>query len=212
MNPHLKNLLKKIEELPKSIDSLSIWDIDDTLFESETSVFVIKDNKIVKKLSTSEYNSYRPKLGENFDFSEFRDSNLFFHHAKPLSANLRMAKESLEKKNNFFMVLTARADFNDKNLILRKFEMYGLEMNKPTTHIVRSGNLGLSTAAGKKEVIAACLNTKRRDASAKFKTASLYDDDKRNLDAFLSLKSSVSDIKYETFIIKNGHIQFYKEK
>ena len=54
---------------------------------------------------------------------------------------------------------------------------------------------------GKKEVLKSVLNT------GKFKTADMYDDDARNLDAFLSLKTN--DVKLAAYIVKEGHISTY---
>ena len=211
-NKVLEGVLNRIDALPSKINNLSVWDIDDTLFVSpKTNVYVTKGGKIVKKLSTEEFNGYKLKMGEQFDFFEFRDSNLFFRTAKPLSSNLRRAKQALESENTMVLILTARSDFNDKERFLKKFEMYGLDMGKPNIHVVRSGNLGMSTFEGKRATLAAVLNTKIpsfKDKEAKrFKKASMYDDDSRNLDAFLSLSSK--DISLSAFIVKNGKIYPY---
>lgn len=197
MNDALKNLILKVKRLPASVTTLSIWDIDDTLFESpKTHVYVIKNNSIVDKLTTEKFNGYKLKPGEVFDFSEFRDANLFFRTAKPLSVNLKKAKVALESKNTMVLILTARADFNDKNLFLRKFEMCGIDMKKPNIHVVRSGNLGMSTVDGKKTVMREVF------AARSFKYAMMYDDDRRNLDAFLSLNPS--GVKMSAFLAKEG--------
>jgi hypothetical protein len=196
------NLTRKIKSLPNSVNTLSVWDIDDTLFVSpKTNVYVVKNNKIVKKLSTEEFNGYKLGAGEKFNFFEFRDSQLFFNTAQPLSANLKKAKSALESKNTMVLILTARADFNDKNKFLRKFEMYGLDMSKPNIHVARSGNLGVGTASGKKAVLQEVFKT------GKFTKAMMYDDDSRNLDAFLSLGSS--SLKLSAYIVKNGRILSY---
>jgi hypothetical protein len=198
----MDNLVNKIKKLPASVNTLSVWDIDDTLFVSkDTHVYVTKEGKITKKLTTEEFNGYKLSAGEKFDFFEFRDSNIFFNSARPLSANLKQAKNALESKNTMVLILTARADFNDKNRFLRKFELYGLNMKKPNIHVSRSGNLGMGTAEGKKAVLKSVLDTK------KFRIASMYDDDPRNLDAFLSLSSK--DLKLSPYIVKNGRILPY---
>jgi len=198
----MQNLINKIKRLPASVNTLSVWDIDDTLFISkDTHVYVTKNGKIVKKLTTEQFNGYKLGAGEKFDFFEFRDSNIFFNTAKPLSANLRQAKTALQSKNTMVLILTARADFNDKNKFLRKFESYGLDMSRPNIHVARSGNLGMSTAEGKKAVLESVFGTK------KFKFASMYDDDSNNLDAFLSLRNK--GINLSAYIVRNGRILPY---
>ena len=183
--------------------TLSVWDIDDTLFTSKTNIYVIKNNQIVKKLSTSEYNSYKLRPGEVFDYSEFRDASLFFHNAKPISQSISKVKGILESRNIMLLALTARSDFNDKGLFLQKFKLYGLDMSTPLSHVARSGNLGLPTAAGKKEVLDQCLNTK------KFKHTVMFDDDTRNLDAFLSLQASHKNITFRAYAVHKGKIVPY---
>lgn len=196
------SLIKKIKSLPTSVDTLSVWDIDDTLFVSpKTFVYVVKNNKIVRKLTTEEFNGYRLGPNEKFDFFEFRDSNIFFNTAQPLSANLKKAKTALESKTTMVLILTARADFNDKNTFLRKFQMYGLDMSKPNIHVSRSGNLGMGTAEGKKAVLEEVLSTNR------FKKAMMYDDDEKNLKVFLSIKKKDLDLK--AYIVKQGKILPY---
>jgi len=199
-----EGLLKKINALPKSVTNLSVWDIDDTLFLSEdTHVQVINKNKIVKKLTTKEFNGYKLKVGEKFDYSEFRDANLFFNTAKPLSNNLKKAKQALESKNTMVVILTARADMNDKKKFLNKFHMYGLDMSKPNIHVSRSGNLNMSTAAAKAEVLSQILATNR------FTTVCMYDDDTKNLDSFLKIQTEKSKIKLDAYIVKGGKILPY---
>ena len=54
--------------------SLSIFDIDDTLFHPTTKVFVVKGTKRVRTLTPAEFNVYKLKSGEEIDFSEFRSA------------------------------------------------------------------------------------------------------------------------------------------
>ena len=54
--------------------SLTIFDIDDTLFETTALVYVVKDGVVIDKLTNQEYNVYDLKDGESFDFVEFRDA------------------------------------------------------------------------------------------------------------------------------------------
>lgn len=55
----------------KKSDKVLIFDVDDTLIKSNTKVFVIKDGKIVKKLTTQEYSNYKLGEGEYFSYDEF---------------------------------------------------------------------------------------------------------------------------------------------
>jgi hypothetical protein len=199
MDIALKNLISKVKNLSRGVDNLSVWDIDDTLFVSpKTNVYVTKNGSIVRKLTTEQFNGYKLKPGEQFDFFEFKDADLFFRTAKPLTGNLKTAKIALQSRNTMVLILTARSDFNNKDLFLKKFEMYGLDMSKPNIHVVRSGNLGMSTVEGKRAVLAEVLKAHQ------FKTASMYDDDMRNLDAFLDIPTEKTS--KSAFIAKRGRL------
>jgi hypothetical protein len=40
---------------------LTIWDIDETLFNTKAQIHVVKNGKLVRKLSNTEYNTYTRK-------------------------------------------------------------------------------------------------------------------------------------------------------
>ena len=44
-------------------------DVDETLFKTNASVKVIEEGKVVNSLSNSEFNTYKLKLNQTFDFS-----------------------------------------------------------------------------------------------------------------------------------------------
>ena len=52
--------------------TLNIFDIDDTLFMPNAKTKVIKDGKVVHRLSSEELKHYKLKAGERLDFAEFR--------------------------------------------------------------------------------------------------------------------------------------------
>jgi hypothetical protein len=195
----MEGYLRKIKSLPKNVNKLSVWDIDDTLFTSkDLRIFIIKNNQIVKELSTSEWNHYRLKPGESPDFSQFRDSSIFFHSAKPLSKNLRTAKAALESKDTMMITLTARSKTDSKDLFLQKFKKYGIDMNKSTSHSVFAGELGMTTAKAKAHILDACL------ASKKFNAIYMYDDHRENLTEFLKLKTKYKEVDFNAFVIDSS--------
>jgi hypothetical protein len=203
INKGMEGYLRKIQQLPRNVNKLSVWDIDDTLFKSkDIRIYVIKDNQIVKKLSTSEFNKYNKRLGEEFDFSEFRDGAIFFHSAKPLRRNLELAKKALESKDTMMMTLSARAKTNRKDLFLKKFEMYGIDMDMSNSHSVFAGDKALPTAKAKADVIDKCLST------GKFNSVHMYDDHRNNLVEFLKLEKKYPKVSFNGFLvnIKSGKI------
>ena len=57
-------------------NKILLFDVDDTLIRSDINVYVVKDGKTVKKLSSAEYNTYKLRPGESFDYREFADEEL----------------------------------------------------------------------------------------------------------------------------------------
>ena len=51
---------------------LRIFDLDDTLFETEAKVIVISSNGTSREITPAEYAVYEPQSGDKFDFSQFQ--------------------------------------------------------------------------------------------------------------------------------------------
>lgn len=187
------------------LGNLSVWDIDETLFVTKAKVHVIKDGKRVKSLSNKEYNTYRLKKGESYDFTEFKDAKLFNRTSVPIQRAIDKAAKTLRAYSNMpnskVIVLTARSDFDDPHTFLDTFEKYGLNMRQ--VHVHRAGNLGLPAAEAKRIFIKQYLDTGR------FKSVSLFDDDTRNLDVFLSLKREFPKIKFVAYLANHGYFRKY---
>ena len=185
--------------------NLSVWDIDETLFQTKAQVHVMKDGKRVRSLSNKEYNTYKLKTGESYDFSEFRDAKLFSRTSVPIQRAIDKAAKTLKAyanlPNSKVIVLTARSDFDDPQTFLNTFEKYGLNMRN--IHVHRAGNLALPAAEAKKIYIKQYLNT------GQFKSVSLFDDDARNLQVFLTLKKEYPGVKFVAYMATHGYFRKY---
>ena len=204
MNGHLL----KIKKLPKNVAKLSIWDIDDTLLDSrgvqELKIYVYKKKELVKILSTSEFNSYKKKPGEEFSFTAFRDPSLLAK-AKAISATVSKAKKEIHSRDTMVLTLSARSKMSDKNLFLRVFKnVFGLDLHTSTSHAVFAGDLSLtkkiSTPSAKAQMIDECL------AAKKFNQVCMYDDHKENLIAFKKLNSKYKEVVFDAYLVRNGII------
>ena len=54
------------------IKKLRIFDLDDTLFETEAKVIVISSDDTSREITPAEYAVYEPQSGDKFDFSQFQ--------------------------------------------------------------------------------------------------------------------------------------------
>jgi FMN phosphatase YigB (HAD superfamily) len=189
---------KRFKEFTGS-GTLTIFDIDETLFHTKAKVAVMKDGKVVRMLDNQEFNTYKLKAGESFDFKEFKSAEVFRKTSTPIVRMVEKAKILVKSRNNAAsraIIVTARADFDNKEMFLQTFRDHGLPIDQ--MHVERSGNLGISSPAeAKKVVFRKYLNTKN------YTKTRLYDDAMSNLKAFLELQEEYPNIEFEAWFV-NG--------
>jgi len=167
---------------------LVIFDIDDTLVYTQTQVHVVRNGRIVRSLNSHDFTHYRLQPGERFDFEDFRNAREFFDNAKPNIPMLNQLKRDIDTSNKVVMV-TARADFDDKELFLNTFRKYDIDMSK--VHVYRAGNLTMgNTEERKKHIIRSLLD------KGNFSKVIMYDDAKPNLEHFVQLKRDYPHINF----------------
>lgn len=159
---------------------LVVFDIDDTLVNTQTKVHVIKDGQVVDSLNSHDFTHYKLKPGESFDFEDFRNAKEFFEKSKPIIPMMNQLKRDIATGNKVVMV-TARADFDDKELFLDTFRKYGVDIDK--VHVYRAGNSKQGTTEERKKAIIKTLLDKDN-----YTKAIMYDDAKPNLHTFIELK------------------------
>jgi GNAT superfamily N-acetyltransferase len=168
---------------------LVIFDIDDTLVNTDTRVNVVQDGQIIKQLNSHDFTHYKLAPGETFDFGAFKDAREFFTKARPIPGMIKQLKQDIATGNRVIM-LTARSDFNDRDIFLDTFRRFGIDMDQ--VHVYRAGNLAIKAATEeKKKIILKHLLGKEH-----FDKLIMYDDSVPNLNAFLSLKQ---DYPYSRF-------------
>lgn len=204
LHPGLKSLIsdsasmqtvKEYADVADRIDEdmierkLVIFDIDDTLVHTDTKVHVIKDGETVAELNSHEFTHYKLKPGEEFDFGRFRDAREFFEKSRPNLTMINQLKRDIETGNKVVMV-TAREDFNDREIFLNTFRRFGIDMNR--VHVYRAGNIKskIATQDKKKIIIRQLLD------NDDYSKAIMYDDAVPNLTAFISLKKEYPDVKF----------------
>lgn len=158
-----------------------IFDIDDTLVNTDTKVNVVRDGQIIKRLNSHEFTNYKLQPSEEFDFGAFRDAREFFTQARPIPGMIRQLKQDINTGNKVIM-LTARSDFNDRDIFLDTFRRFGIDMDR--VHVYRAGNLAIKAATEEKKKII----LKHLLGKTHYDKVIMYDDSVPNLDAFLSLK------------------------
>ena len=208
------NLMKHFGELLLEAEGKSITfvDIDETLWATNAKIYVMKDGDIKKKLTNTQFNTYQLKDGESFDFSEFSSTDIFVNTSSPIEAMIKKVNamfKNINRVGSEMYLLTARADFDDKEKLLNYIKTYGLEVghkNDNKIHIIRAGNYaGSNSAERKKTIINEFLKT------GKYYKTRLYDDAISNLDAFMELSEDYEHVIFEAYHIDHGEVKRYRK-
>ena len=177
--------------------SISFIDIDETTFHTYAKVGVYKDGVKVRDLDNKQFNTYTLKDGESFNFDEFQDSEVFNKTSKPIDEMVKKIQKFIDcikvhSKKDKVIFLTARSDFDNKELFLKTFRENGIDVDIPNVYVERSGNLKhiKKVADRKKHVILNYLK------SGEYTAVRMFDDDKANLETFKELGEEINGGKY----------------
>lgn len=168
--------MKRFSEYIKN-KKIILFDVDDTLIHTTARIWIKKNGKLIKKISNKEYNNYKLKSGEEFDFKEFEDPQLL--------DNERLTKywDTLVreyKKGTRIGIITARGDCNMiRRFILKK----GIDIHKSLIFATDDPKLGLSGTIQqrKAEVISILYNRG-------YSTFVFFDDNEGNLESAKALE------------------------
>lgn len=152
-------------------NKIVLFDIDDTLIKSKAKIYVLdENNRVVKKLTPAQYNTYNKKDGEHFSYIDFNNEEIL-NSAKHTKLWDTLLKEYRNGTN--IGIVTAR---EDKEMLLRYFIKNGLDINRYLMFPV----------GGKSEKYKGSIKNRKRQViehlSARgYKKFVLYDDDEENL-------------------------------
>lgn len=195
---------------------ITFLDIDETLLVTNARVRVKKDGKIIKRLRNWEYLQYKPEEGEEVDFSEYTDADVFSKTSTPIPTTINRIRKmfnKLKQRGSRIVIVTGRQDFDDKQKFLNTFKEVGLPIDD--IYVERVGNnpeAKRNLPQAKKNVIYKYLLT------GLYRRARLIDDSTDNCKAFLELEDELPDIivkkMREKYKIPEGEpvIDFYALK
>ena len=175
--------------------SLSIFDIDDTLFHTTAKIKVIKNGRPVKELTNQQFNTYELQPGEQFDFGEFRNAEKFRRESVPIRPMIAKLKAILNRTSGKVIMLTARADFDDRETFLDTFRQYGIDMSR--VHVHRAGNLPVPESPAEKKAVF----VRQYLNSGVFNRVRLYDDSMKNLTVFKELKKEYPTVDFKAYYV-----------
>jgi hypothetical protein len=194
----MKTFKQHIEEQTRG-KGLTVFDIDETLFQTKALIHVKRDGETIRKLTNQEYNEYKLRPDEKFDYSEFRNAKVFHDTSIPIWAMIKKAKAIIQNAVNAgskVIIMTARADFDDKKTFLNTFRRYGIDIDK--VYVERAGNLNLGSSAKDKRFI-----FHKYLRGGKFERVRFFDDAMSNLIMFKALQKQYPEISFEAYHVKH---------
>jgi hypothetical protein len=189
-----------ITEERKDPDSTTLhaFDMDETLMahdHNKLRVHVMDPNgRKVRTLSNQEFNTHQLPPGHNYDFSEFRSSDVFGQSASPIRKMIAKLK-AIHKNNKNVEILTARGDMDDKDKFAHHMQKYGIDINQ--VHVRRAGNMPGKPADTKAAVMSNLINQNG------YKKVHLYDDSVDNLNSFLKLKRQHPEVEFNAHHVRH---------
>src|SRR6056300_1036968 len=165
---------------------LTIFDVDETLFHTKAKVDIVKDGKVILQLDNQEYNTYKLKSDEEYDYYQFKNAELFQKTSTPIAKMIGKMKAILKNATaagSKVIVVTARKDFDNKEVFLNTFKAHGIDIDK--SYVERSGNLNLGSAAKNKRFV-----FHKYLRSGQYSRIRLFDDSRDNLNSFKALAKS----------------------
>jgi hypothetical protein len=178
---------------------LTIFDIDETLFRTKALVKIMKDGKLVRTLDNQQYNEYKIKPGETYDYGEFRSAEIFHDTSIPIWSMIKKAKAIIKNAVNVgskVIIVTARPDFDNKNKFLDTFRRYGIDIDK--VYVERSGNLNLGSSAKNKRFI-----FHKYLRGGKYERVRFFDDAMPNITMFKALAKNYPNITFEAYHVQH---------
>lgn len=194
-----------------TINTLNVWDIDDTLGKTNARVMVIKDNQIVKVLEPSEYNLYKLKEDEKFDYSQFRCGKLFRETFTPINNVLDEAKTIVYNQdiNSKSIIITARADFKDHKEFLQAFRDHGFPIDN--VFVERAGNISELNPKFPAHINKGVI-LKKYLKTGKWNRVCMWDDHEKNLDMLFKVAAMYPNTEAIGYLVKDGKITKYTPK
>jgi len=174
---------------------LTIFDIDETLFQTKALVKVMKDGKVVQSLDNQAFNTYKLKDGEKYDFGEFTSAEIFQNTSIPIMKMIQKAKAIIRNAviaGSRVIIVTARSDFDDKKKFLDTFRRYGIDIDN--VYVERAGNLKLGSSAKNKRFI-----FHKYLRKGEYERVRFFDDAMSNITMFKALAKQYPNISFEAY-------------
>jgi len=172
-----------------------IFDFDETLVTTTARIHVYRNGAHYKTMNSKEYNFYKSKPGDTFDFSDFKDGDIILSAKKykmwPVLKNISDAIRDDRSQSQIY-ILTARAPVT-QSYIYEFLKSHGIEIK--LNHIITIGDdLGKINISEEK-------HKKLAELAKNYAKVVFFDDDPKNI----AIAAGIQGIK--TRLVENEYKQ-----
>jgi len=161
-----------------SIKKLNVFDFDGTLVNTDSKVYVTHSNATKSKLDADEFNKYKTKSGDKFDYSEFFDLD-YLINPKLIKSVFNKFKNSIRDKKSKTIILTNRKNtIGIRNYFNKKLKLSGFDII----------GTGIPNPSGKYNILKSMIE------KYGFNHIEIYDDSSSNLNVLKKLENVIPNI------------------
>jgi hypothetical protein len=191
-------------------DGITFVDIDETMFKTFAKIIVKKSGKVVRELDNQEFNSYKLKDGEVYDFHQFRDAEFFRKTSIPIPQTFARIKKMIAQikamdTGSKIVFLTARVIFPDIKEFKKAFSDQGIKIDGNTVDVSFMPKGSPSIPDSKKKRMMEYIKT------GDFRRVRLIDDHKPNLKTLKDIENTLP-VKIEQKVIDKHGLDMSTEK
>ena len=176
---------------------ITVFDVDDTLVVTKSKIKVFNPKTGYEiELTPQEFNTFKTKPHDKFDFSDFRDLEIL-KGGKIIEWVFNILKRTIAK-GKAVGIITAR---DDAKLIYDFLSHNGVKINPDYIFAINDPSLGFtgSTAQKKKEAF-------MKFVQMGFRNFQFFDDDRENIKIANSLNKELPEVKIKATLIKQKWI------
>jgi len=176
---------------------ITVFDVDDTLVVTKSKIKVFNPKTGYEiELTPQEFNTFKTKAYDKFDFSDFRDLEIL-KGGKIIEWVFNILKRTIAK-GKAVGIITAR---DDAKLIYDFLSHNGVKINPDYIFAINDPSLGFtgSTAQKKKEAF-------MKFVQMGFRNFQFFDDDRENIKIANSLNKELPEVKMKATLIKQKWI------
>jgi hypothetical protein len=181
---------------------ITVFDVDDTLVVTKSKIKVFNPKTGYEiELTPQEFNTFKTKPHDKFDFSDFRDLEIL-KGGKIIEWVFNILKRTIAK-GKAVGIITAR---DDAKLIYDFLSHNGVKINPDYIFAINDPSLGFtgSTAQKKKEAF-------MKFVQMGFRNFQFFDDDRENIKIANSLNKELPEVKMKATLIKQKWIPSFDD-